>query len=128
MNIALFFISHEGIASNLLTIGEAILQIPNSNLSYQEVPMDADIDTINASIEKKLDALDISNGVVFISDLYGSTPCNIAKHFANRYDSPLISGINLPMVIRLLNYRHDNKQDLLTKARDGARDGIRLSN
>ncbi len=124
MSIALFFITHEGIASNLLTIGEAIIQKPNSNLSYLEVPMDAPIDKMINNIMDKLKQLETDDGLLFITDIYGSTPSNIAQKLATKYNAHLISGVNLPMIIRLLNYRDEPEQNLLQKALDGAHHGI----
>jgi len=57
MSIALFFVTHEGIASNLLNMGESIIRKPNNNLSFIEVPMDADLDTMINSIQSKLNKL-----------------------------------------------------------------------
>lgn len=127
MSIALFFITHEGIASNLLKIGESITQKPIDNVSYHEVAMDADIDKTTKNIEDKLSELNLNKGVLFISDIYGGTPSNIAQKMADKYYGQLICGVNLPMVIRLLNYRDKSEQSLLTKALNGGRKGIRHS-
>ncbi len=124
MSVALFFISHEGIASNLLKMGEAILQKKNSNLDYLEVPMDASVDSMLENIEKKLSQLDTTQGLLVITDIYGGTPSNIAQKVADKHQTDLISGINLPMVIRLLNYRNKSQSSLLQKALDGAKKGI----
>ena len=128
MSIALFFITHEGIANNLLSIGQAILQKPDNNLSFLEVPMDADLDTMINNIENKLNKLNLDKGVLFITDIYGGTPSNIAQLLATNYDANLISGVNLPMIIRLLNYRDETEQMLIQKALDGARSGIQVNN
>ena len=128
MSIALFFITHEGIASNLLSIGQAILQKPDNNLSFLEVPMDADLDTMINNIENKLNKLKLDKGVLFITDIYGGTPSNIAQLLATNYDANLISGLNLPMIIRLLNYRDETEQVLIQKALDGAHTGIQINN
>ncbi len=128
MSIALLFITHEGIASNLLNIGQSIIQKPDNNLSFIEVPMDADVDTVIDSIESKLSKLNLNKGVLFITDIYGGTPGNIAQLLATNYDTTLISGVNLPMIIRLLNYRNETKQVLIQKALDGAREGIQINN
>ena len=125
MSVALFFITHKGIASNLLTIGEAIIQKPNHNMTYLEVPMDADIDKTLNDIENKISQLEIDDGILFITDIYGSTPSNIAQQSASKHQATLISGVNLPMIIRLLNYRGESEQTLLQKALDGAHQGIR---
>ncbi len=124
MSTALFFITHEGIASNLITIGEAIIQKTNNNLSYFEIPMDADINLIIEVIEDKLEQLDIEEGLLIITDIYGSTPSNIAQKIADKHRADLISGVNLPMIIRLLNYRDETVESLIHKALDGAKQGI----
>ncbi|MCK4675138.1 MAG: hypothetical protein KAT61_04435 [Gammaproteobacteria bacterium] len=124
MSTALFFITHEGIASNLLKTGEAIVQKTNSNLSFFEVPMDLTTDKIVNNIEDKLKQLTIDEGIFFITDIYGSTPSNIAQQLANKYKAHLITGLNLPMIIRLLNYRDEPAETLLQKALEGAHHGI----
>ncbi len=124
MSIALFFITHEGIASNLLTIGEAIVQKPNSNMSYLEIPMGAPLDNIVSDIEKNLTTLNTDDGLLFITDIYGSTPSNVARQLATKYQTRLVSGVNLPMVIRLLNYREVPENELLQRALEGAHLGI----
>ena len=124
MSTALFFITHEDIASNLITIGEAIIQKTNNNLSYFEVPMDADINLMIEGIEDKLEQLDLEEGLLFITDIFGSTPSNIAQKIADRHRADLISGVNLPMIIRLLNYRDETVESLIQKALDGAKQGI----
>ncbi len=126
MSIALLFITHQGIASNLLSIGESIIKKSADNLAFTEVPMDADIDTIINSVENKLKNLDLNDGVLFITDIYGGTPSNIAQSLAGNYHANLISGVNLPMIIRLLNYRDEAQQVLIQKALDGAHKGIRI--
>ena len=124
MSVALFFITHEGIASNLITISEAIIQKPNNNLAYFEVPMDSDIKLMNEGIEKELGLLDTTEGVLFITDIFGSTPSNIAQTIADDHHADLITGVNLPMIIRILNYRDEAVESLTQKALDGAKKGI----
>ena len=124
MSTALYFITHEGIASNLITIGEAIIRKTINNLKYCEVPMDADIASTISGIEESIAQLDTDEGILFITDIYGSTPSNIAQLLADKYDSTLISGVNLPMVIRLLNYRREPEPTLIDKAIDGGVTGI----
>lgn len=126
MNTALFFITHKGIAHNLISIGEAIIQKQGDNLSYYEITMDMDTNTKLASdhIERKLEQLNLNDGIIFISDIFGSTPSNIAQKIADKHGATLISGLNLPMIIHLLNYRDESEQTLIKKALDGATEKI----
>ena len=124
MNTALFFITHDGIASSLLHIGESIIGRPVCNLAYHEVTMDASVLDAMQSIERKIQTLELDDGIIFITDIIGATPSNIAQQLADKYDAKLVSGVNLPMVIRLLNYREADTDELISKALDGARDSI----
>ena len=124
MCTALFFITHEGIAHNLITVGEAIIKKPSSNLSYYEVAMDEDTDLTRKNIADKLLQLDQKNGIIFITDIFGSTPSNIAKTFADKHNASLITGVNLAMIIRLLNYRSESEQILIEKSLVGAKPSI----
>ena len=90
--------------------------------------MDADFDTMINSIQSKLNKLNLNRGILFITDIYGGTPSNIAQLLATSYDANLISGVNLPMIIRLLNYRNETEQVLIQKALDGAHKGIQVNN
>jgi len=126
MNIALFFITHKGIASNLLHIAEAIIQKPNTNIDFLEIPMDAPTEQACHDIEKQITQLETKDGILFVTDIFGSTPSNIAQTVAKKHDAYVISGVNLPLVIRLLNYRNEPEVELLQKALDGAHHGIQL--
>ena len=125
MSTALFFITHKGIAHNLINIGEAIIQKSGDNMAYYEVNMDANTKLASDDIERKLDQLNLNDGIIFITDIFGSTPSNIAQKIADKHHATLISGVNLPMIIRLLNYRNENEQDLIKKTLDGATESIR---
>ena len=127
MSIAIFLITHEGIASNLLNIGKSIIQKPIDNFSFIEVPMDTAVEEIIKDVENNISELNLDDGIIFVTDVYGSTPANIAKQLATKYKTSLISGVNLPMIIRLLNYRDEKKESLLQKALDGACQGIHIN-
>ena len=124
MSVALFLITHEGIASNLITVAEAVIKRKSQNLTYMEVPMDADADLVSEVIEQRLAQLDTKTGILFLTDIYGSSPSNIAMRLAERHHAHLISGVNLPMIIRLLNYRDEIEDRLIEKALSGAKKGI----
>ena len=120
MCTALFFITHEGIAHSLITVAETIIKQTGRNLSYYEVAMDADAQQTNQHIEDKIQQLDLNDGIIFITDIFGSTPSNTAHKFANKHAASLITGVNLAMVIRLLNYRDESQQSLIKIALDGS--------
>jgi len=68
--------------------------------------------------------LDNDAGVLVLTDLYGSTPSNIANRLIDSCNVKVVSGVSLPMLLRILNYPDMNLDALSEKAASGARDGI----
>ena len=63
--------------------------------------------------------------VIILTDLFGSTPSNIAAHLSRDHPGVyMIAGMNIPMLIRLLNYAGRDTTTLVDKAISGGRDGI----
>lgn len=66
-----------------------------------------------------------SEDVIVLTDLFGSTPSNIATKLVREFDGlVLIAGLNIPMLIRLLNYAGQETPVLVQKAISGGCDGI----
>jgi PTS system ascorbate-specific IIA component len=68
--------------------------------------------------------LDTGGGVLVLTDLYGATPCNIAARLLANPKIRVVSGMNLPMLIRVLNYPDLSLDALADKAVSGGRDGV----
>jgi PTS system ascorbate-specific IIA component len=72
-----------------------------------------------------LKVLDRGAGVLVLTDLYGATPHNIAQQVAcDELTNCVLSGLNLPMLLRIFNYPRDDLQTLASKAAEGATRGI----
>lgn len=123
-NVALYLVTHEGIASSLLKISGDILKNSLDNISYIEIKMDAPVEKAIANASSAIEQLDTQNGLIICTDFYGSTPSNVAQKLSDHFHSHFISGINLPMLVRLLNYRNQDINTLTAKALDGGRLGI----
>jgi mannose PTS system EIIA component len=123
MCTAIFLVTHKGIASNMLAVAEAIIKQKTENFDYYEVAMDDSVLDTMKKIEARLSGLDCES-LIFITDIYGSTPSNIALQLAEKRDAHLVCGINLPMIIRLLNCREEDESGLIRKVLEGANNGI----
>jgi len=63
--------------------------------------------------------------VIVLTDLFGSTPSNIASQLIKENAGmAMIAGVNIPMLIRMLNYADESTAVILDKAVSGGRDGI----
>ena len=70
--------------------------------------------------------IDDGDGVLVLTDIFGSTPSNICNKLKNRNDVEIyvVAGLNLPMLIRAMNYPKLKLNKLVDKALSGAHDGI----
>lgn len=59
-----------------------------------------------------------------VTDMFGATPCNVAQRLVDGVHSRLITGVNLPMLLRSVSYRHESLEALITRAMVGATQGI----
>ena len=78
----------------------SILGKTPARLAYIDVAENTDPDELTTEIAGRLDQLEELGGVVVLTDLYGSTPDNIARSFVSRGNVSVISGLNLPLLLR----------------------------
>ena len=59
-----------------------------------------------------------------LTDVFGATPCNVANKLADGVSAKLIAGVNLPMLLRTVSYRHEPLDALVARAMIGATQGV----
>jgi PTS system mannose-specific IIA component len=59
-----------------------------------------------------------------LADVFGATPCNVAQKLVDGVHSKLITGVNLPMLLRTVSYRHETLDALVARALIGATQGV----
>lgn len=59
-----------------------------------------------------------------VTDVFGATPCNVAQKLVDGVSSKLITGVNLPMLLRTVSYRHESLDALVSRAMIGATQGV----
>ena len=64
-----------------------------------------------------------SHALVLV-DVFGATPCNVAQKLVDGVNSKLIAGINLPMLLRTVSYRHEPLDALVARALAGGTQGV----
>ena len=59
-----------------------------------------------------------------LTDVFGATPCNVAQRVVDGNRARLVAGVNLPMLLRTVNYRHEALDILVARAQAGGAQGI----
>jgi PTS system ascorbate-specific IIA component len=127
MAVGILLVSHEGIASGLLASARRILRLVPAHVEVVEVPWElSDDGRAQAQVRGAIRGLDEGEGVLVLADLYGATPFNLVSAHEPGRQVARISGLNLPMLLRVLNYPDKSLRDLAEIARDGGRAGVAI--
>lgn len=62
--------------------------------------------------------------VLVFTDLFGATPCNVAQRLVDSPRYRLLAGVNLPMLLRAVTYRHESLDAVSARALAGGTQGI----
>ena len=63
-------------------------------------------------------------GVLVLTDIFGATPSTVAQKLVDGVSSRLITGVNLPMLLRSVSYRHEPLDALVARAVVGGTQGV----
>ena len=123
MKVGLLIITHSDIGQSLYNTAIAIIGSATLNTEIMTASMDCDPEEILKQARKLLKKLNGNNGVMVLTDMYGATPSNIATELLNQ-KTVLVSGLNLPMLLRVMNYPDLSLNKLVEKAITGGREGV----
>jgi PTS system ascorbate-specific IIA component len=126
MSAAILLITHEELGTCMIDVACEILNCSKTRPHLIEVPYGGNPDEILKQAQAMIDKIDQGDGIIILTDMYGSTPSNIAKNLIHP-NTHVIAGLNLPMLVRVMNY-HDKPMDIIIeKAISGGKEGIVLS-
>jgi PTS system ascorbate-specific IIA component len=118
----LFIIAHAPLASALREA--AMHAFPEAAvIGVYDVPAGPNAEAYEAAAAAALAALGTSETLVF-TDVFGATPCNIARHLAEQPGVRVVAGVNVPMLWRALNYRQKPLDEMVALAVAGASQGV----
>ncbi|MDX1610228.1 MAG: PTS fructose transporter subunit IIA [Halofilum sp. (in: g-proteobacteria)] len=124
MTIGLITITHNRIGEQIADTAEEILGPPAFSIRHFVVGSDDDPGRIESEVVESINAMDVGDGVLIVADLYGSTPYHIARRVAPDHHVRVLSGLNLPMMLRIYSYVRLDLDSIARKAAEGARIGV----
>jgi PTS system mannose-specific IIA component len=123
----LLVVSHGNFAKELVGAAETVVG-KVAGLEALSIGWDDDVDVATRSIEEAVRRLDQGNGVLLLTDMFGGTPTNLALSMLDAGTIEIVTGVNLPMLIKFANLRgEEHLVDVAaTIAREG-RDAIQVA-
>ncbi len=112
--IGIVLIGHNRIASEMLAAVEHVVG-EQPLMKALDVGCDSEPEHLTRELHAILHACDVGDGVLLLADMFGGTPCNIAMGCFESGRVEVISGVNLPLLIKAATLRSSEK-DLLALA------------
>lgn len=118
MNTGILIIAHAPLASALRLGVLHVFPDLDKGILALDVPAAELPETTRLTALQLLAALGTPQTLV-LTDVFGATPCNVAQKVVDGVHSKLVAGVNLPMLLRTVNYRHEPLDVLVARALAG---------
>ena len=122
--IGILIIAHGGLGESLIHCVSHVLGKQPPQLAHFAVGTNDDPSDLLPQALQMVSALNTGSGVLILSDMYGASPCNLVAKLLAPGSIEGVAGVNLPMLVRVLNYRDKPIKTCLEKAISGGRDGV----
>ena len=119
----IFIIAHAPLASALRQCVLHVFPDSAASLVALDVQPNMPPDETLAQARIMLEQLGTSHALVLV-DVFGATPCNVAQRLVDGVRTKLITGVNLPMLLRTVSYRQESIDALVARALVGATQGV----
>jgi PTS system mannose-specific IIA component len=99
-------VSHGQLANELLSAAETVVG-ELGHIAAVSIGWHDDVETAKDEIERAIKKVSNGKGVLLLTDMFGGTPTNISAMFINEGEIEIVTGVNLPMVIKLASQNRD---------------------
>jgi PTS system ascorbate-specific IIA component len=118
MTIAILIIAHAPLASALRACVLHVYPELEQDLGALDVQANEPPENTLAAAHIMMAQL-AAPTVLVLTDVFGATPCNVAQKLVDGVHSKLVAGVNLPMLLRTINYRKESLDLLVARALAG---------
>ncbi len=98
--IGIVLVSHGDLASALLRAAEIIAGKIENTVTV-DIPPKMGMEEIHTEVEAAIRTVDTGKGVLLLIDMFGGTPSNIGLSFLATHQVEVVTGVNLPMMVKL---------------------------
>lgn len=122
--IPLLIVAHGNLGESLIQCANHVLGQPPELLESLDLSACEDPQEMLARARAQIARMDQGQGVLILTDVYGATPCNTVCRLIEHEHVEAVAGVNLPMLLKALNYRNEALPLLIRKAVQGGQGGI----
>jgi PTS system mannose-specific IIA component len=120
-------VTHGQLASELLAAAEMIVG-PVAYITAVSIGWHDDVEAAHNEVERAISLVSQGRGVLLLTDMFGGTPTNIASMFLAEGEVEVVTGVNLPMVIKLASQAEEETLAAVARrVRDQGQEAIYLA-
>jgi PTS system mannose-specific IIA component len=112
--IGILVVAHANLGTVLIETVEFILGKRSENLASVSIDIQEDPASLRKMISKGISNVRTDQGVIILTDMFGGTPSNLSYSFLEEGQVEVISGVNLPILLKAVNSRSKMDMDTLT--------------
>lgn len=117
--IGILIVSHRQLGDALIDCVEFILNEKPAALASISIDLRENAADLRTKIEKGIKQVDNGKGVLILTDMFGGTPSNLSYAFLEEGQIEVLSGVNLPMVIKAVGLRNTKGLTELAESLEG---------
>jgi PTS system mannose-specific IIA component len=120
-------VTHGHLASEFITAAEMIVG-PIPHVTPASIDWHDDIDMARQELERAIGRVNQGGGVLLLTDMFGGAPTDIASMFLDDPSIEVVTGVNLPMILKLAEAQPDQSlSEVARRIRDSGKEGIHLA-
>jgi len=125
--VGILLVSHGAIAEAFLAVAREILGETEGVLAFG-LPQPLREEKVIEEIQSARKTLDQGEGLLIVTDMFGGTPCNLSLSFLDDDGIEVLTGMNLPMILKILSAREGvSLSELARTAMECGRENIYLA-
>ena len=122
--IGVLIVTHGEIGTALLTSASQILGGAAAQVATLSVWRQDDPDDLILRARELLEQIDAGDGVLILTDIFGATPGNVVSKLLHDGKVEGVSGVSLPMLLRVLTSRNGSLAAAVQRALSGGSEGL----
>lgn len=124
VNTGILLLTHAPLGQAMRSTLAHIYNAEPEGLEVLDMQPDQDPEDVVLIASEAVMRLDQGNGVLVLTDVLGSTPANCARRLLELGNVAVYAGVNIPMLLKVLNYRSEPLEDMTSMAVSGGLAGI----
>ncbi|MEE9226511.1 MAG: PTS sugar transporter subunit IIA [Acidobacteriota bacterium] len=126
-DVGLLIVTHENLAVELVRATGKIVGAVEG-LEGVSIAWDTDVEGAREQVERGIRKVERKGGVLILTDMFGGTPTNISLSFLKQDSIEIVTGVNLPMLIKFFNLEPElSLQEIAERIRDKGRQSIHMA-